>query len=56
VENLTAMTTRDWESELLKSNEGFDPPQGGTPRTPPARRPAVTEFKDGFPNELNVAA
>jgi hypothetical protein len=33
------------ESELPQPNEGCDPPQDGTLRTPPARGPAVTEFK-----------
>jgi hypothetical protein len=53
VENRTAMTTRDWESELLQSNEGFDPPQGVTLRTPPVRVPAVAMFKTDL--HLNIS-
>jgi hypothetical protein len=32
-------------SELPNSNEECETPQGGTPRTPTARVPAVVEFK-----------
>jgi hypothetical protein len=39
------MTTRDGAFVLLQSNEGFDPPQGVSLRTPPARVPAVAKFK-----------
>jgi hypothetical protein len=46
------MTRREVASELPHSKEGCDPPHCGTPLTPPARRPAVAEFKDGSPSEL----
>jgi hypothetical protein len=36
---------RDIAPEHPNLNEGYEPPQGGTPRTPPARRPAVAESK-----------
>jgi hypothetical protein len=45
MENRIAMTTRDGTSELPQSNEGCDPPQGGTLRNPPARGSAVADFK-----------
>jgi hypothetical protein len=46
------MTERDVESEIPNLNEGCELPQGGTPRTPPPREPAVANFKDGSPSEL----
>jgi hypothetical protein len=46
------MKRRDGASELPHSNDGCHPPQGGTPVSPPARRPAVAEFKDGSPFEI----
>jgi hypothetical protein len=39
------MTESDVAPEHPNLNEECDPPQGGTLRTPPARGPAVTEFK-----------
>jgi hypothetical protein len=41
MENRPPMTTRDVASEIPNLNEGCEPTQGGTPRTPPARGPAV---------------
>jgi hypothetical protein len=41
MENGHPMTRREVVSELPHSNEGCDPPQGGAPLTPPARRPAA---------------
>jgi hypothetical protein len=46
------MTRRDGASELLHSNDGCDHIQGSTPRTPTDRGPAVAEFRDGYPTEL----
>jgi hypothetical protein len=46
------MTRREGASEHPQSNNGCEPPQGGSPRTPTARGPAVTEFKNGSPSEL----
>jgi hypothetical protein len=43
------MTERDVAFEHPNLNEGREPPQGGTPRTPPARGLAVADFKDGSP-------
>jgi hypothetical protein len=40
--NRSHMTRRDGASVLPNLNEGCEPPQGGTPRTPQARLPAVT--------------
>jgi hypothetical protein len=45
MENRNPMTRRDGASELPQSNEGCYLPQCGTLRTPPARGPAVAEFK-----------
>jgi hypothetical protein len=45
MKNQPLMVWRDVASELPLSNEGCDPPQGGTPRTPTARGPAVADFK-----------
>jgi hypothetical protein len=52
MEKRTTMTRRDVASELPLSNEGYEPPQGGTPRTPTARGPAVADFRDGYPTEI----
>jgi hypothetical protein len=41
MENGPKMMGRDGASELPHSNEGCDHTQGGTPRTPTARGPAV---------------
>jgi hypothetical protein len=49
MENRTAMTRLEGASEFPHSNEGSDPPQGGTLLTPPATGPAVAEFKEGSP-------
>jgi hypothetical protein len=51
-ENRPLLTTRDGASELRNLNEWWEPPQGGQPRTPQARGPAVAEFKKVFPTEL----
>jgi hypothetical protein len=45
MENRHIMTRRDGASEHPNLNEWCDYPQGGTPRTPPARGPAVAESK-----------
>jgi hypothetical protein len=50
--NRPPMTRREGACEFQLSNEVSDPPQGGTLLTPPARGPAVTEFKIGSPSEL----
>jgi hypothetical protein len=50
------MTRSEVASEVSNSKEKCEPLQGGTPRTLPARGPAVAEFKFGSPTELNVAA
>jgi hypothetical protein len=52
MENRSPMTRLDVASELPHSNEGCDQSQGGTPRTPTARGPAVADFKDGSPTEV----
>jgi hypothetical protein len=52
MEKRSPMTERDVASEHPNLNEGSEPLQGGTPRTPPARRPAVLEFKNGSPSKL----
>jgi hypothetical protein len=52
MENRPSMTRRDVAdvaSVLPNSDEECKPPLGGTPRTKPARGPAVTEFKNGSP-------
>jgi hypothetical protein len=46
------MTRRDVASDQPLSNEGCDTNQGGTPRTPTDRGPAVAHFRDGYPTEL----
>jgi hypothetical protein len=46
------MTRHDGASELPHSNEGCDPLEGGTPRTPTARGPAVSQFRNGYPTYL----
>jgi hypothetical protein len=56
MENRTAMTTLEGASELLQSNEGCDPPQGGTLRTPPARGPEVAKFNADIHLNFNDAA
>jgi hypothetical protein len=50
--NRTPMKRREGASVFPISNEGCDPPQGGTLLTPPASGPAVAGFKDRSPNEL----
>jgi hypothetical protein len=50
--NRPPMTGRDVSSELPISNEKCEQPQGGTPRTLPARGPAVAEFKYESPTEI----
>jgi hypothetical protein len=55
-ENKTTMTTGDGASDPLHSNEVCDPPQGGTLRTPPARRPACAKFKTDIHLNFNDAA
>jgi hypothetical protein len=52
MENRPTMTRRDGASELPLSNEWCKPTQCGTSRTPPAKGPAVAEFKYGSPSEL----
>jgi hypothetical protein len=52
MENRPPMTRGDGASELPHSKESCDHSQGGTPRTPTARGPAVADFKDGSPTEL----
>jgi hypothetical protein len=52
IKSRTPMTWREVASELPHSNDGGDHSQGGTPRTPTARGPAVANFKDGSPTEL----
>jgi hypothetical protein len=56
MENRTSMTARDVASELPESNEGCDPPQGGTLCTPPAKGQAVAEFKTELHLNSNDAA
>jgi hypothetical protein len=51
IENRHTMTRRDVVSELPHSNDECDQSQGGTPRTPKARGPAVADFIDGSPTE-----
>jgi hypothetical protein len=51
MENRHPMTRRDGASELPHSNEGCDQSQGGTPRTPKARGPAIADFIEGSPTE-----
>jgi hypothetical protein len=53
MENRHPMTWRDGASELPNLNKVCEPTQGGTPRTPQAIRPAVAEFKIGYPTELH---
>jgi hypothetical protein len=43
MENRPPMTEHDVPPELPNLNEGCEPTQGGTSRTPPARGPAVAE-------------
>jgi hypothetical protein len=50
--NRPKMTRRDVASDLPNSNEECEYFHGGTPRTPTTRGPAVAEFKDGSPTEL----
>jgi hypothetical protein len=45
MEKRPPMTECDVALEHLDLNKGCEPPQGGTPRTPPARGPAVAESK-----------
>jgi hypothetical protein len=52
MENRPTMTRRDVASDLPNSKEECESHHGGTPRTPPARGPAVAEFKDGSPSDL----
>jgi hypothetical protein len=52
MENRPSMTRRDGASELPHSIEGCVQSQVGTPRTPTSRGPAVADFKDGSPNEI----
>jgi hypothetical protein len=52
MENRAPMTRRDVASEHQILNELCEHSPGCTPRTPPARRPEVSEFKDGSPSEL----
>jgi hypothetical protein len=54
--NRRLMTRRDGASELPNLNEWFEQPQGGQPRTPQARGPAVTEFKKDLHLNSNDAA
>jgi hypothetical protein len=56
MENRLPMKGRDGPSELPESNEGCDPPQGDTLRTPPARGPAVPDFKTDLHLNSNDAA
>jgi hypothetical protein len=46
------MTRCDGASWPPYLNEGCEKTQGGTPRTPKARGPAVAEYKYGNPSEL----
>jgi hypothetical protein len=43
MEKISAMTERGVANEHPNLNEGCEPHQDGTPRTPPARGPAVAE-------------
>jgi hypothetical protein len=52
MEKRTPMTRRDGASEFPHSNEGCKPSQCGTPRTKPARGPAVAEYKYGSPTDV----
>jgi hypothetical protein len=52
MENRPQMTGRDGASELPLSNEVCDHSQGGTPRTPTARGPAIADFTDGSLSKL----
>jgi hypothetical protein len=45
MEKRNPMTERDVAPEHPNLNEGNEHTQGGTPRKPPARRPAVAESK-----------
>jgi hypothetical protein len=49
--NRRPMNRRDRASSLSQSNEGCDQSQGGMPRTPTARGPAVAEFDDVSPTK-----
>jgi hypothetical protein len=51
MQNRPTMTRRDGASEHPHSNEECKNTLCGTPRKPPARGPAVAEFKDGSPTE-----
>jgi hypothetical protein len=53
MENRIPMTTRDGASELPNLIEWCALPQGGQPRTPQARGPAVGEFKQDFQLKSN---
>jgi hypothetical protein len=50
--NRPPVTGRDGACELPNLNECFEQPQGGLPRTPQPKGPAVAEFKKGSPKEL----
>jgi hypothetical protein len=56
MENRPPMKRRERASEIPQSNEGCDHSQGGTTRTPKARGPAVADFKDDSPTELQRIA
>jgi hypothetical protein len=55
MEKRTPMTERDVAPEHPNLNEGCETPQGGTPRTPPARGPAVAESKKDLQLKCNDA-
>jgi hypothetical protein len=52
MENGLTMQMSEVASKPSNSNEECEQPQGCTPRKPPARGPAVAEFKDRSPSEL----
>jgi hypothetical protein len=50
------MTTHDGASKRPQSNKWCNPPEGGTFNTPPARGPAVANFKTDLHLNFNDAA
>jgi hypothetical protein len=55
MEKRSPMTECDVASEHPNLIEGCEPPQGGTPRTPPARGAAVAESKTDIHLNCNDA-
>jgi hypothetical protein len=55
-ENRTPMTRCHGASQIPQRNEGCEPHQGVTLRTPPANGPAVAGFKTDLQQDSNDAA